>query len=246
VPQRGWALGDDPSGLVDGKRAGLLASPWHTLIVLVVWGANTYSSAMHAGASRAGMGPGRPTIYLRTMAFEIVLLGIVAAGVWMRGASLQNLFGTRWASVGQMFRDLGIGVVLLIVATAVVSILGGHQSGPDANRAIQFLLPQNSVEMALWVALSITAAICEEAIYRGYFQGQFAALTGNVPAGIVISGLLFGGAHLYQGVSRAFVIFVSAILYGVVVRWRGTVRPGMIAHGIQDCVAPVLIRMMGR
>ena len=239
-------MADNLSGQGEAKASLLIASPWHTVVVIVVWGVNSYFSAIHAGASRAGMGPGRPGIYLRTMAFEIVLLGIVAAGVWLRGASLQNLFGTRWGSVGQMFRDLGIGVVLLIVATAVVSILGGHQSGPDANRTIQFLLPQNSMEMALWVALSITAAICEEAIYRGYFQGQFAALTGNVPAGIVISGLLFGGAHLYQGVSRAFVIFVSAILYGVVVRWRGTVRPGMFAHGIQDCVAPVLIRMMGR
>jgi membrane protease YdiL (CAAX protease family) len=230
----------------EAKRSLLIASPVHTVVVILVWGVNSYFSAIHAGQSRAGMGPGRPGIYLRTMAFEMVLLGIVAAGVWLRGASLQNLFGSRWASVGQMFRDLGIGVVLLIVATMVVSILGGHQNGPGANRAIEFLLPQNSLEMALWVALSITAAICEEAIYRGYFQGQFAALTGNVPAGIVISGLLFGGAHLYQGVSRAFVIFVSAILYGVVVRWRGTVRPGMFAHGIQDCVAPVLIRMMGR
>jgi membrane protease YdiL (CAAX protease family) len=237
----------DDSRVQAEVRPGLsLASPWHTLIVLAVWGVNTYSSAIHAGASRAGMGPGRPGIYLRTMAFEIFLLAIVMIGVRLRGASLQNLFGKRWASVGQMFQDMGIGVVLLIVATAVVSILGGHQSGPGANRAIEFLLPQNSVEMVMWVALSITAAICEEAIYRGYFQGQFAALTGNVPAGIVISALLFGGAHLYQGVARAFVIFVSAILYGVVVRWRGTVRPGMFAHGIQDCVAPVLIRMLGR
>jgi len=239
-------LADDSSAQLDGKRGGLLASPWHTVVVILVWGVNTFSSAIHAGQSRAGAGPGRPGIYLRTMAFEIVLLGIVVAGVWLRGAALRNLFGSRWASVGQMLRDLGIGVGLLIVATAVVSILGGHQSGPDANRAIQFLLPQNSLEMVMWVALSITAAICEEAIYRGYFQGQFAALTRNVWVGIVLSGLLFGGAHLYQGFSRAFVIFVSAILYGVVVRWRGTVRPGMIAHGIQDCVAPVLIRMMGR
>lgn len=237
---------DDRSAQSDSKSAVLLASPWHTLIVLVVWGVNSYFAAIHAGVSRARMGQGRPGIYLRTMAFEIVLLGIVAAGVWLRGESLGNLFGTRWASVGQIFRDLGIGVVLLIVATMVTSILGGHQSGPGANRAIEFLLPQTSVEMVMWVVLSITAGICEEAVYRGYFQGQFAALTGNVPAGIVISGLLFGGAHLYQGMTRAFGIFVSAILYGVVVRWRRTVRPGMFAHGIQDCVAPVLIRMMGR
>jgi membrane protease YdiL (CAAX protease family) len=190
------------------------------------------------------MGPSRPGIYLRTMAFEIALLAIVVTGVRLRGTSLQNVFGQRWTSVGQMFRDLGLGILLLIVATMVVSVLGGHQTGPDANKAIEFLLPQNPVEMLMWIALSITAAICEEAIYRGYFQGQFTAITGSVPAGIILSGLLFGGAHLYQGVSRAFVIFVSAILYGVVVRWRGTVRPGMFAHGVQDAIAPVLIKLI--
>ena len=239
-------MGEDSSGLKESKRSALLASPWHTLIVLVIWGANTYSSAMHAGRSQAGMGPSRPTIYFKSMAFELALLAIVAIGVRLRGVSLQQVFGKRWASAGQMLRDLGLGILLLIVSTIVVSVLGGHQSGPDANRSIAFLLPQNSMEMVMWIALSITAGICEEAIYRGYFQGQFAALTGSVPAGIVISALLFGGAHVYQGFSRASVIFVSAILYGAVVRWRGTVRPGMFAHGIQDCVAPVLIRMMGR
>ena len=237
-------MSDNSNAQSDSKPSLLLASPWHTLIVVVVWGLNSYSSAIHAGQSRAGMGPSRPGIYLRTMGFEIFSLAIVVIGVRLRGASLQNLFGKRWTSVGEMFRDLGLGILLLIVATAVVSVLGGHQSGAGANKAIEFLLPQNSAEMVLWLALSITAAICEEAIYRGYFQGQFAALTGNVPAGIVLSGLLFGGAHLYQGFSRAFVIFVSAILYGVVVWWRGTVRPGMLAHGVQDAIAPVLIKLI--
>jgi CAAX protease family protein len=239
-------LGDDSGGQSGAKDSLLLASPWHTVIVLVIWGLNTYFSAIHAGQSRVGIGPSRPAMYLRTMAFEIALLAIVVAGVRLRGASLQSLFGRRWASVGEMLRDLGLGVLLLIVATMVVSILAGHQSGPDANRTIQFLLPQNSAEMLMWVALSITAAICEEAIYRGYFQGQFTALMRSVPAGIVLSGLMFGGAHLYQGMTRAFGIFVSAILYGAVVRWRGTVRPGMFAHGIQDSVAPLLIKMMHR
>jgi hypothetical protein len=51
---------------------------------------------------------------------------------------------------------------------------------------------------------------------------------------------------LYQGLSRALVIFVSAILFGVVAQWRGTVRPGMFAHGIQDALAPWLIKLMHR
>jgi len=237
-------LSYDSGAQPDSRPSLLLASPWHTLIVVVVWGLNSYFSLIHAGQSRAGMGPSRPGIYLRTMAFEIFLLAIVVIGVRLRGASFENLFGKRWASVGAMFQDLGLGILLLIVATVVVSVLGGHQSGAGANEAIEFLLPQTGTEMVLWVALSITAAISEEAIYRGYFQGQFVALTGNVPAGIALSGLLFGGAHLYQGISRALVIFVSAILYGVVVQWRGTVRPGMFAHGVQDAIAPMLIKLI--
>jgi hypothetical protein len=230
----------------NGKDLPLLASAWHTLIVLGFWGVNAYFAVIGAAQSRAGAVRSRPGIYLKTMLFELGLLTVVAIGVRLRGASLEKIFGTRWQAVGQMVRDLGLGILLMIAGTVLSSVLGGHQSGPEANRAIEFLLPQNSMEMLIWIALSITAGICEEAIYRGYFQGQFARLTGSVPAGIAISGLLFGGAHLYQGFSRAFVIFVSAILFGVVAHWRGTVRPGMFAHGIQDAIAPWLIQLMHR
>lgn len=230
----------------EAKPSLLVASPWHTLFVLAIWGLNAYFAVIGAAQTRAGGGRSRPAIYWKTMLFEIGMLAIVAIGVRLRGTSLEKIFGKRWQTVGQMSRDLGLGILLLIAGTAISSMLGGHQSGPDANRTIEFLLPQNSLEMLLWIALSITAGICEEAIYRGYFQGQFTALTRSAPAGIVISSLLFGAAHLYQGFSRAFVIFAAAILYGWFAHWRGTVRPGMFAHGIQDIAAPFLIRMMRR
>jgi membrane protease YdiL (CAAX protease family) len=239
-------LGEDSSGQSNGKSSLLLASPWHTLIVLTIWGVNAYFAVIGGAQSWAGLGRNRPSMYFRTMLFELGLLAVVAIGVRLRGVSQEKKFGTRWRTVGQLVRELGLGILLMIAGTVVSSVLGGHQSGPEANRAIEFLLPQNSIELLMWIALSITAGICEEAIYRGYFQGQFARLTGSVPAGIVISGLLFGGAHLYQGFSRAFVIFVSAILFGVVAHWRGTVRPGMFAHGIQDAIAPWLIQLMHR
>jgi len=183
-------------------------------------------------------------MYLRTMAFELLLLGIVALGVWLRDASLQTIFGQRWRSALEMLRDLGLGVLLLIGATAVTSILGGHQNGGDANRQIAFLMPQTSREMLLWILLSITAGICEEAIYRGYFQRQFSGLTRSVPTGILVSAAMFAGAHAYQGLARALVIGVSGLLYGVFAQWRGTVRPGMFGHAIQDGVAPTLIKLM--
>ena len=119
---------------------------------------------------------------------------------------------------------------------------GWTQRPPDAS--IAFLLPQTQVEMTLWMVVSTLAGISEEAIYRGYLQKQFAASTGSLPVGILISAAAFGAVHVYQGWSRATLIAISAILFGVVAHWRRTVRPGMFAHGLQDAIAPLLLKLL--
>jgi len=213
----------------------LIASPWHTFLVLMIAGLNAYRAATYATQARAGLGTSRSHMYVRTIAFECAFLAVVALGVWIRRRSLQTIFGPRWRSVKQLLRDLGIGLGLSFAAIIVVSVLAGHGGPPDGSVAF---LPQTPNEMMLWLMVSILAGICEEAIYRGYLQQQFAALTGSVPAGMLISAAAFGGVHAYQGLSRAVVIGISAILFGTVAQWRRTVRPGMFAHGLQDAIAP--------
>jgi uncharacterized protein len=122
--------------------------------------------------------------------------------------------------------------LFLIVTIAFTSMAGSHGSGGD--QATQFLLPQGRIEIALWILLSITAGICEEAVYRGYLQKQFIALTTSVPAGIIVSALMFGLAHSYQGLARASMIGVMGAMGGVLAYWCRSVRPGMIAHALQD------------
>ena len=224
----------------------LLASPWHTVFLLLVLGLYGYWATIRAARAQAGLGPSRPTMYVRTIFFELVFLGIVLAGVKLRGASLQSVLGQRWTSAGQVFVDLGLGIVLLVLSTLLAPILGGHQNAEAANQSVRFLLPQTSMEMGLWMLLSITAGICEEAIYRGYLQRQLGALTRNAWVGIALSAAAFGGAHLYQGVRRAAVIAVSGVLFGWFAEWRKTVRPGMFAHALQDGIAPLLMRLAKR
>jgi len=224
------------------QQRQLIASPWHTLIVVVIALLNAYRASIYAAQTRTGLGTSRSYLYLRIIAFEFAVLAVVALGLWLRGSSLQNILGERWRSMGQMLRDLGIGVALWFVAIIVVSVLSSH-SGP-ADGTIAFLLPQTPMEMMLWVLVSSAAGISEEAIYRGYLQRQFTALTQSVPAGVLISAAIFGGVHAYQGWSRAVVIAISAILFGAVAHWRGTVRPGMFAHGLQDAIAPLLLKLL--
>jgi membrane protease YdiL (CAAX protease family) len=216
------------NGASDGYRR--VASLWHTLLVLVVQGVLSYRAAVSFGKVHALVDGNRTTLYERTMVFQWVMLGVVLVGVWWHGSSLLTVLGERWRSVRHFLRDVGIALLLLMVTIAISAF--GHGGG-DASAA-NFLLPQGRSEIWLWVALSITAGICEEAIYRGYLQRQFIAVTKNVPAGIVLSAAAFGAGHLYQGVPQALRIALLGLMCGIVAYWCKSVRPGMISHALQD------------
>jgi uncharacterized protein len=209
-----------------------VASPWHTIVVLGAIGALVFRGKLQAEHMRAAVNVNRIALYERIILFEWLTLALVLLGVWLSGSSLLTVLGDHWRSVREFLRDIGIGLLFLIASIVVTSIFGGH--GGAADRAIQFLLPHGAAEMVLWIALSITAGICEEAIYRGYLQKQFMAFTKSVPAGIVLSALVFGLAHSYQGAVRASIIGIMGAMGGILAYWRRSVRPGMIAHTLQD------------
>jgi uncharacterized protein len=209
-----------------------VASPWHTLVVLGVLGALVFRGRLQADQMRAALNPDRIVLYKHIILFEWLTLALVLMGVWLSGASLLTVLGTRWRSVRDFFRDAGIGLLFLFASIAVTSIVGGHHGAAD--QAAQFLLPRGGTEIALWIVLSLTAGICEEAVYRGYLQKQFMALTKNVPAGILLSATAFGLAHSYQGFARASMIGVMGAMAGILAYWCRSVRPGMIAHSLQD------------
>ena len=180
-------------------------------------------------------------MYVRTIITEWLLLAFVIGGVWLAKAPLATVLGQRWRSARDVFRDIGIGVVFIILQQIVLSSLTGHLHGADADRTVRFLLPHGRFEMALWLALSVTAGICEEAVFRGYLQRQFTALTQNVPAGILLSAAMFGAAHSYQGSWRAVVIGLDGAMLGGLAYWCRSVRPGMFGHALKDAVAPFLM-----
>jgi hypothetical protein len=151
-----------------------------------------------------------------------MMLGVVLVGVWWHGSSLLMVLGERWRSVGHFLRDVGIALLLLMVTIAISAV--GHGGG-DASAA-NSLLPQGRTEMWLWVALSVPAGICEEAIYRGYLQRQFIAVTRNVPAGIVLSAAAFG--------ERIFIRVLQALKIALLELCAGSWLTGARACGQND------------
>jgi len=224
-----------PSSPVQYAR---IASPLHTIVVLVAQAGLALRTMMRVGQMGDAASVDRVQLYERTMLFQLLLLGLVLVGVWLSGSPLATVLGDRWRSIREVFRDAGIGVAFLIVPIMIGAIFSGHGAAPD--RAVQFLFPHGGMEIALWILLSVTAGICEEAIYRGYLQRQFMALTKNVAVGIVLSAAVFGMSHAYQGFGRALQIAVLGAMSGILAHWRKSVRPGMFAHALQDIMGGLL------
>ena len=213
-----------------------IASPWHTLILVIIQGTLSYRGWVRALQPHT---MDRMTMYGRTIFFEWLMFALVVLGLWLHGTSVFTVVGERWRSWKGVGRDIGIGVLFLVVSIVLTSILGGHAH--DGNSRTTFILPHGHNEQMVWIILSITAGFCEEALYRGYLQRQFIALSKNVPAGIVLSAVAFGAAHAYQGVQQALQIAVLGLMGGILAYVCKTVRPGMIAHALQDVIGGFIL-----
>lgn len=132
-------------------------------------------------------------------------------GIRPTGRELSEVIGGRWATARDVWRDIGAALVFWLIVIAFL-LAAGLALGPNSemNKVVQVIMPRSPLEMLAWVLLSISAGICEEFVFRGYLQKQFLALTGSNAAAIAAQALIFGVAHLYQGVKGLVII----TLYG--------------------------------
>jgi hypothetical protein len=140
--------------------------------------------------------------------------------------------------IAGMFWLVVIGVLFVLNR-----ILG---TNPTGIKAVGVLLPQGPLEMIVWIILAVTAGFCEEVIFRGYFQRQFFALTGKSEWAIALQALIFGMAHIYQGVKGALTIAIYGALFGVLAAARKSLRPGIIQHAGQDIFSGIVGSILRR
>ena len=232
-------------GSLGVSRNRIIAPLWHTLVVLfILLGLSLLSVRSH---SLSGMGQSRSRIvnYLTVMVVEWSVVAFVWFGIRLRGVRMRDLVGGAWPDGMAILRDLGITILFLIAANLVLGLLA-FLLRVSPNQAIRDVFPQGPAETALYLALALTAGICEEVIFRGYLQKQFAGITGSAALGLVIQGIVFGAAHGYQGPKLMAVIAVYGSLFGLLAQWRRSLRPGMIGHFLHDAITGVLGRHLMR
>src|SRR5438309_9284925 len=164
-----------------------VAPAWHTVILLLIMlGLSLAGPRSHNMPGVAAHGRARGYVTVIIMGWAMV--AFIWYGVRRRGISMRDLIGGRWTRWADFLRDFGIAIGFLIVSGLVLNGLG-HLLKAAPNDAIRNLLPQNRTEIVLALMMALTAGFCEEVIFRGYLQRQFAALTHATAGGILLQGI---------------------------------------------------------
>ena len=233
-----------------------IAPLWHTLLIIAVILGNSFlgsSKLEHIGNGAQGS---RLLLYGGTFILELVLVLLIWLGIRLRGVRVRDLIGGRWNTVEDFLLDVGLAIGFLVasllllfvlrIALGVVDIHNLQKSQDEAMRTLGALAPHSYLEAGFCVVLSVSAGLFEEIIFRGYLQRQAQALANSAVIGIVVSGILFGLAHGYQGWRNMIVIAVFGLFFGIMAHFRKSLRPGMIAHGLQDSAAGIALFFLVR
>ncbi len=216
--------------LFDHVVVGLIAVAL-PLYDLLLW----YPRMMRASGRTAGRM--RLRSYTESMLFEWGLVAITVA-VWIaHSRSLDALglgFSPSWGFA--LALALALGFIAFGTSQRLEVRTGTNELRSEVRDQLHHLrplLPHTRRELTRFSALSITAGICEEILYRGFLIWYLSLLIPQVAAWI-IAALLFGMAHAYQGtrgVGQTAAIGLGMVLLYVL---SGSLWVPMLVHAFVD------------
>jgi membrane protease YdiL (CAAX protease family) len=191
----------------------------------------------------------RLRLYISTVLSQWFAASVILWRATARGISPGQL-GIAIPRVGLTI-SVSVALAVLVLVNQLASLRHmvarpGEMTGILPQLALR-IFPQDNVERAVFFAVVVTVAICEELIYRGFVQTVLGNLSGSVLLGAAGAALLFGIAHIYQGWRGVTATSVVGAIFSLVRAWTGSLVPAVISHFVADFVigfiAPSRLRL---
>jgi membrane protease YdiL (CAAX protease family) len=205
------------------------------LLVAPAWGAWEYRKFVRE--ARAGKERARVNNFRWTIVNEWVFVLLLLVWWMLAGRSLSALGfvlppGIRTVA-GLVLTALG----LLLLALQWRAMLRLDERGLDSLKAqaaaVIDMLPRTAQEHRWFKAVSVTAGICEELVFRGFMTWYLAHWMSPWLAAVV-AAVAFGAAHFYQGLAGVVKTGVTGLIMGLLFVGSGSVLWPMILHAAVD------------
>jgi len=229
-------------------------SVWSALFALFLVAAVPVLS-MRSGEAADRAGLSRSALYANAAASLWVLAAIGFLVVKLDGDTLRDVYLTTGAPplTAAAFAGWVAGLTLAGLAVFVLSNRVPPLFGlSTADARLERFMPRGRAE-AMWVGLvlSPSAGICEEFLYRGFLVSRLDGLLESLPWAVLVSSILFGFAHAYQGWIGAVRAGLIGLVLALPLLSTGSLLASMAAHALIDVLGmlvlwPILTAPRGR
>ncbi|MEZ5043687.1 MAG: CPBP family intramembrane glutamic endopeptidase [Saprospiraceae bacterium] len=176
--------------------------------------------------------------------FGLWVMAVLTLLVWWFSDRLVSDLGLGWPPPAFNFA----ASVLLLLFLALYFLDVGAELGTQGQRQKTFerwaqdmpFLPAKDIEWLHFNFLSLSAGICEEIVFRGFFITYLNALFQFLPAttaqwlAVLVPAVIFGTVHYYQGWKAMLKISLMAILFGCVFVLTGSLWVLILVHVLID------------
>lgn len=214
---------------------------WDYALAIALMAGNTLLDARFAVRLRRAPAEALPAARRRTYIAILSFLWGVAGCVAALWAIQQRDWRLLYVN-GDLSWQLGAGLVLAAVVIGVLLMQRGAaikrvRSNPDKTLsfgdALDALLPRTAREFHLFNHVSFAAGVCEELIFRGFLLALLTSLSG-LYVGVLLSAMLFGLCHAYQGVNGIIKTGLFGLVFTLIVVATGSLLPAIIIHVAVD------------
>jgi membrane protease YdiL (CAAX protease family) len=155
--------------------------------------------------------------------------------------------GPLWSKTigGGLAIGLGLG---LLAPFMVVRSEQGRAAVRKAFGKLGFFVPTQAGQFGWFGAICVTAGVCEEWIFRGFLFRYFGQTPWHwgLAAAFVLSAVLFGVNHFYQGWKGIISTGLMGAGFGLLYLWTGSLLGPMIVHALVDLRGLALLMVVHR
>jgi len=143
------------------------------------------------------------------------------------------------AGIPLIFVALGIGITVLYLVQRFAPELHTVPENP-----LQALLHSRRNALLLALVVIVAGGVREE-IQRAFLLHRFEAYLGGGTVGVIVTSVVFGAGHLYEGVDAALATALLGAFWGVVYLRRRSILAPMVSHAGFDLLQIVQFVVLG-
>lgn len=141
----------------------------------------------------------------RATIMTVVGLLVLLTADWLLAARSVTALGLTVPTTMPALIGVGIAVTIILVL-GVAMRRTGASGGDDAARARREMLPDNAVELRLFVLFAVAVGFGWEVLYRGFLLFYLASYV-DLPPAVVAAAVAYGAAHGF----RSWSLFAGSI-----------------------------------